>query len=854
MKGRRIAKLMNIETNFSPMHENELILAALLHDIGKFWQRSGTMKAKHQELSRHFIDEIDFPTEIDVGLISTLVLRHHDREDLSSDLRVSGLGKGTTVRYLARIVSDADNISSAMDRETDEDGEADHPLISVFSEVGSSINETVYKPEPLSSITYPETSISDITDITVENWNQFLKNAKTIGKYCISFDVFFHNMYYLLKRHTTLVLSAGYRTTPDISLFDHLKTTSAIALCLFRWKNENKSTPSDKTCAYLLIEGDLSGIQRFIFQIASPDEARAGMSKRLRGRSFWLTLMMDAIATKILKELNLPETNLLWNTGGHFLILAPNTETYIEVLEKIRKNINEELLNDYNGNLFVALNWVRCSAEDLKNFSELRSKLALRINASKQQKFIDSTLNFNADGENRKINDHCVVCGDFKSGSMWFKVNGDWKKKNGKSDASSLYCNFCKKHEELGGKLAKFDYIIKNVSSKFNLFGTGYDFVTNDELSDVIARHEDVSIYKLNDTDFLDADLLATHPDTRLGFKFLGNTVPQDSGGNILSFEYLAQMSKGANKLGVLKADVDDLGKIFAFGLKHDRRSISRIHALSAMLELFFAGQLNEICKRHYQFYDLCESCSDRSQAVEIKERNGDVRYTYYEADESVLCSECREKKVNKLYITYSGGDDLLIIGPYDAIIKVASDIRREFKRFTCENPEITISCGIAVVDPHYPVARTVLHADEQLELAKSHMIHGVKKNNIALFNECVRWDESKMNPIRGFETIFNLAKDLEKKVEKKELSKGFIYSLLKMWHLTFGDLESFEGIENSRGSGQFVRRRYMPYLKYQLMRTIRNEDERHAVENLIKPCMDWIKIPVSWVSLRTRK
>jgi len=230
------------------------------------------------------------------------------------------------------------------------------------------------------------------------------------------------------------------------------------------------------------------------------------------------------------------------------------------------------------------------------------------------------------------------------------------------------------------------------------------------------------------------------------------------------------------------------------------------------------------------------------------------VRYTYYEADDHNLCDKCKEKTINKLYITYSGGDDLLIIGPYDAIIEVASDIRREFKRFTCENPGINISCGIAVVDSHYPVARTVMHADEQLELAKSHSIHGECKNSIALFNECLRWDESRTNQIRGFETIFNLAKELEKRVEEKDLSKGFIYSLLKMWQITFGDLESLKDIENVRGSGHTVRRRYMPYLKYQLARTIRNPDERLAIEDMIKPSMDWIRIPVSWVSLRTRR
>ena len=89
---------------------------------------------------------------------------------------------------------------------------------------------------------------------------------------------------------------------PDVSLFDHLKTTCAIASCLFETKSENK---------FLLIKGDISGIQDFIYKLASPEEAFKGMSKRLRGRSFYLTLLNETFAYYLLKELKLPITNSL---------------------------------------------------------------------------------------------------------------------------------------------------------------------------------------------------------------------------------------------------------------------------------------------------------------------------------------------------------------------------------------------------------------------------------------------------------------------------------------------------------------------------------------------------------------
>ena len=175
---------MNTKTDEISMVEREVVLAALLHDIGKFWQRCG-VKEKHQELSRRFIDEIDFPDGIDVELISTLVLRHHDNKNLPTDLRVSGLKKGSIERGLAGIVSDADNISSGMDREADAEGEADRPLIPIFCEVNASGDESAYsyKPEPLASTTLPEKGVCATTDIT-SNWNEFVKDAKIIGKHC----------------------------------------------------------------------------------------------------------------------------------------------------------------------------------------------------------------------------------------------------------------------------------------------------------------------------------------------------------------------------------------------------------------------------------------------------------------------------------------------------------------------------------------------------------------------------------------------------------------------------------------------------------------------------------------------
>lgn len=618
-----------------------------------------------------------------------------------------------------------------------------------------------------------------------------------------------------------------------------------------------------------MIEGDLSGIQRFIFDLANPEEARPGMSKRLRGRSFWLTLLMDAIATKIIYDLDLPETNVLWNTGGHFLILAPNLETYHDKIEKIKQNINKRLLTRYDGRLFLALEKMPCSKNDLTNFYSVTNDLAEKIDRSKRQKFIDCGIQFDELGDNKKIDEYCIVCG-------MPLIKED--------ELTERRCWACQRHEELGQDLAKAEYLIKGfgLRSKFNFEDTGinigYRLVGKDEghkkLAEELNRLKDdkVFVYRLNNTDFLDDDLIKSHPNTSFGFKFLGNTVPIDEDGKVLSFEYIAQMSKGAEKIGVLKADVDNLGRIFAQGLDDKTRSISRIHAISSMFEIFFLGFLNRICER-YRLYsldaideDAVNKINDRYKIKKLelmgedgskilyelnkKDKNG--LWTYLDKDDERALEEEFGLKIlrrmYKPYITYSGGDDLLIVGPYDTIIELAEDIRDEFKRFTCYNPDINISAGIAVVDPHYPISRTVELANNNLEMAKG-FYEG--KNRISLFNEVLKWDLGYESDEKDFKTLFSLAKMLEEKVEDKTISKGFIYSLLSMWRGTFADLNDLS-IENQI-KARFERKKYMPYLKYQLARNIKNKNERENIERNVKPCMPWIRIPASWVSLRER-
>src|SRR5207245_2101756 len=107
----------------------------------------------------------------------------------------------------------------------------------------------------------------------------------------------------------------------------------------------------------------------------------------------------------------------------------------------------------------------------------------------------------------------------------------------------------------------------------------------------------------------------------------------------------------GLDYLGLLKGDVDYLGQIFSGGLGEDL-SISRYATLSRMLDLFFSGYLNTLMQ---------------------------------------------EKAYANTYTVYAGGDDFFLISDWESALCLADRLESDFRAYTCHNPNITLSIGLAV-------------------------------------------------------------------------------------------------------------------------------------------------------------
>jgi CRISPR-associated protein Csm1 len=200
----------------------------------------------------------------------------------------------------------------------------------------------------------------------------------------------------------------------------------------------------------------------------------------------------------------------------------------------------------------------------------------------------------------------------------------------------------------------------------------------------------------------------------------------------------MAKQSTGAKKLAVLRMDVDNLGALFISGLGHERRTFSRYSVLSRNLDYFFKGYLNHLWSTRYN---------------------------------------------NSAYIIYSGGDDLFIVGQWDAIFDFAAQIQKEFTRWVCENPSLTISGGISLIGGSFPISKGAVFAADAEKKAKEYSRpdsrgeephHNIlEKNAISLFNKPLGWEKE-------FKWVKDMKEEMIPLIESNKLPRGILQKLMQ--------------------------------------------------------------------------
>ncbi|MBR1626841.1 MAG: hypothetical protein IJ681_06825 [Bacteroidales bacterium] len=158
----------------------------------------------------------------------------------------------------------------------------------------------------------------------------------------------------------------------------------------------------------LFVGGDLSGIQKFIYNISSK---KAAVS--LRGRSSSVAEYMENVYQKLKGSIG--QIQEIYHSGGKFYFIADDTEENRRIINDISKEENKYLWQEHYGILSINIAFVSFDEEnpngDKKTIGKLFSSITQEFNKLKQKKFKDLLLeDYNSFFEVQKIDADLRVC------------------------------------------------------------------------------------------------------------------------------------------------------------------------------------------------------------------------------------------------------------------------------------------------------------------------------------------------------------------------------------------------------------------------------------------------------------
>lgn len=396
----------------------------------------------------------------------------------------------------------------------------------------------------------------------------------------------------------------------------------------------------------LFVGGDLSGIQKFLYDITSK---KAAVS--LKGRSKYLEMTIENVEKRIL---NLPSIRNAFSyevyaSGGKFYIIVADTPDIRQSIIEEYHQIETELWKEHQGQLSISIGFVPFAFNDNNT---------IRI-ADKNQAPL---------------------------GNLWSEVNALFAKQ----------------------KNRKFESVIRNNFKQFfDKQPVGCDThvcaITGIESNECIKLDKDI-----------DDDEIYVLPSVKKQID-LGIELRKQQ--KFKTFEQYADESW----LGVLRMDVDGLGKAFINGFP----TFDEYKAFSALLTVFFK--------------------------------------------EKVFNIQTSEKYKEYLNIIYSGGDDMFVIGRWDKVIDFAQTVRDAFIAHI-KHPGISISGGIAIVNPKFPISKAAKLSGDAEDAAKT--FRDGEKNAFNMFGVSISWN-------REFEYVQKQKNVMYNLCNKNQMPTAILHKLI---------------------------------------------------------------------------
>lgn len=424
----------------------------------------------------------------------------------------------------------------------------------------------------------------------------------------------------------------------------------------------------------------------------------------------------------------------VFDSRGHCYLLLPNTEGAKSAANQYMERLNQWLLSHFKTSLYVAWGYAACSFDVLKNepqgsYAQLFRSVGESISAKKSRRYSAAAILALNAGAQEDYTRECQVC---KSLSV---------------AAGEEVCPLCRAIEQFSRNILKDEFFTVSTRKEEGALPLPGDcWLVPDSAESLKKKMQEdgcfVRSYSKNRM------FTGKHIATRLW-------VGDYSSGR--TFEEYAKEAQGVDRIGVLRADVDNLGHAFVAGFENPKNqnryvTLSRTATLSRQLSMFFKLHINQIL---------------RNGAYSMTGKGGGQR-------NATIC--------------YSGGDDLFLVGAWDEIIQLAVDIRRAFARYT--QGTLTLSAGIGVYGAGYPIgaiAGEVAAMEEQsknlpgkdavtlFEDGASHKVMAEGKDR-AISDGTYRWQEFEEKVIdEKFHIIYHFFESSE------DRGNSFLYRLLEL-------------------------------------------------------------------------
>lgn len=561
-------------------------------------------------------------------------------------------------------------------------------------------------------------------------WSKFVEELKKIPashRQSLTLWLDHFDAAWLTFTHAIPSATAG-KTKPDVSLYDHSKAVAALAVALWRWHAEQGKVGAEQIAAlkersdwhekkFLLVQGDFSGIQDFIFAEGGETQRRA--ARLLRGRSFQVSLLTELAALAVLDALALPPTSQIVNAAGKFLIVAPNTPHSHEQLTKVRARIDSWFLEHTFGESSINIAMLPASCEDFtqERFGNLIANLFAALETAKLSRF-------NLCGEEPPAP---IRKADFSIGPCAFDGRRPAQSEVDGKPASHLATD----QITIGKRLVDpaFSRLLvtrtdAEIASSHNVkplvldyFGYRVAFVRDEEnagrFGDLVSQSKLLRCWDIS----LPPAERATPLFRGYARRDINAYVPWKDHEPV-ALDELACKDTGIKALAVLKGDVDHLGAIFQQGIQPT--TFARLASVSRQMNAFFSIHLPWLVQTDF----------------------------------------------SDTYTVFAGGDDFFMIGPWYQTQSLACTMRDDFAAYVANNPQITFSASLIIVKPGFPIRQLAREADSALARAKDE-----GRNRLTSHGVTVTWNERAL--LSKFEDWLDKRRD--------QLSTGFIYRLLRL-------------------------------------------------------------------------